>query len=210
MNLHRLKRKRIASGVSSADTGAKRPKISSKIPMAIAALLIIAGGYLIFLNLSPGLTGIGKIKSSIDLDLSDDASDKRNRIQIAKINLEVPFYTGANSKILEAGAWHRFPERGNPEIGGNFVLSAHRFELGSTPLRTKEKSPFYNVDKLVLGDEIKVYFNDNWYNYKIIKKYDVKPNQVSIEAPSETAKLTLYTCSLKGSADGRVVIEAIL
>lgn len=159
--------------------------------------------------MSPKPIGTKYIKSSIDLDTSDDAADTRDRIQIAKINLEVPFYSGG-TEMLERGAWHRYPERGNPEKGGNFILSAHRFELGVTPQQTKEKSPFYNVGRLAVGDEIKIFYGMHWYVYRINKIYNVKPDEVSIESPSDSAKLTLYTCTMKGSTDGRVVLEATL
>jgi LPXTG-site transpeptidase (sortase) family protein len=170
-----------------------------------AAVLLLGGSYLLLLNLSPRLVAV---KSSIDLDTSDDNTDRRNRIQIAKLNLEVPFFAGNSPEILERGVWHRYSERGDPKKGGNFILSAHRFLLGFTPMHTKERSPFYNIGKLAVGDEIKIYFDEQWYSYKIDKIYKVKPQQVSIESPSDTAKLTLYTCSMKGSADGRVVLEA--
>jgi sortase A len=178
------------------------------IIVGVALVCLLGGSYLLLLNLSPGPIGTKYIKSPIDLDTSDDTTDHRNRVQIAKINLEVAFYAGDDPKILNRGAWHRYPERGDPKKGGNFILSAHRFELGITPLHTKERSPFYNIDKLAVGDEIKIYFERHWYNYKIDKIYRVEPHQVSIESPSDTAKLTLYTCSMKGAADGRVVLEA--
>ncbi len=148
------------------------------------------------------------VKSPIDLNRADDANDHRNRIQIAKINLEVPFYTG-NQAILSQGAWHRFPEIGNPEMGGNFILSAHRFYLGTSPGQTKTRSPFYRLDKLKKGDTLRVFYNNKWYSYVVDHTYSVKPGETSIEAPSQTAKLTLYSCSLKGEADGRVVVEAV-
>lgn len=176
----------------------------------LAVALLAGGAYLLLLNLSPGPVVSPSIKSSIDLNMADDAGDDRNRIQIAKIGLEVAIYTGESAEVLERGVWHRYPDRGNPREGGNFILSAHRFSLGTTPKHTKEKSPFYNIEKLAVGDEMKVYFDKRWYTYKIRKIYTVKPDQISIEAPSDKAKLTLYTCSIKGAADGRVVLEAAL
>jgi LPXTG-site transpeptidase (sortase) family protein len=142
------------------------------------------------------------------LNTADDAQDSRNRIQIEKINLEVPFFTGGVGE-LEKGAWHRFPERGNPEKGGNFILSAHRFRIANNPALTKVRSPFYNLDKLQVGDTMRVFYDGQWYDYTVTKTYSVKPNEIQIEAPSKEAKLTLYSCSLGGSSDGRIVIEAV-
>lgn len=179
-----------------------------RIILLILAISCILGGlYLGYLSLSPKIATLVPIKTKIDLNTTDDSNDHRNRIQIQKINLEVPFYEG-DAGSLDRGAWHRFPDRGNPVDGGNFILSAHRFNIGTTPVETKERSPFYNIDKLKVGDSLRVFYNDHWYDYIITKTYNVKPNAIEIEAPSEDAHLTLYSCSLGGSADGRSVIEA--
>lgn len=168
------------------------------------------GIYILLLVLSPKLPlpQIGQGPSPIDLNTQDDAADDRNRIQIGKMNLEVPFFEGG-ADSLDKGAWHRYPERGNPRDGGNFILSAHRFNIGLTPAETKVRSPFYKLDSLKTGDDIRVFYNHQWYDYQVTRLYSVKPDAVEIEAPSEEPKLTLYSCSLAGSADGRYVIEAL-
>lgn len=126
---------------------------------------------------------------------------------IPKIAVNVEVLAG-NQSVLKKGAWHRVPERGDPVMGGNFVLSGHRFVVAKTPAHTKQQSYFYNIDKLNVGDEILVDWKKTRYTYKITKVYTVKPTQLEIEAPSKKPKMTLYTCTLAGSADGRVVIEA--
>lgn len=133
---------------------------------------------------------------------------KDKQIIIPKIGVNVEIKEG-NQSVLKTGAWHRFPERGDPENGGNFIVSGHRFVMGYTPKRTKQQSFFYNIDKLIVGDTILIDWHAKRYDYKITKIYTVKPNQVEIEAPSDDPKLTLYTCTLNGSNDGRVVLEAI-
>lgn len=136
-----------------------------------------------------------------------------NILYIPKIGLEVPFLTGDES-VMEQGAWHRYPERGDPETGGNFILSAHRFIMKWTPGATMDSSPFYNVGKLNVGDQFIVDYKGKRYNYEITKKYGVKPTDIAIEDPVKDkikdAKLTLYSCTLKGSDDGREVFEAKL
>jgi LPXTG-site transpeptidase (sortase) family protein len=181
----------------------------SLLPVIGGITTIVVGLYIGILVFAPKLPQIPLIASSpLALNTKDDATDMRNRIQIQKINLEVPYFTGDTDATLDLGAWHRKPEQGNPVIGGNFIVSAHRFELGFTPSRTKAKSPFYNIDKLEIGDEIRIYFEGNWYKYSVTKKYDVPPTALYIEQQSATPKLTLYSCSLQGAAAGRSVIEA--
>lgn len=133
---------------------------------------------------------------------------KQNKIIINKINVNSDILEG-DKETLDKGVWHRFPERGNPEMGGNFILTAHRFKFAATPNLVKEASVFYSVDKLVVGDEIIVHWNGRKYVYKVDKRYKVNPSQTEIEKVGD-AHLTLYTCTLAGSYDGREVVEARL
>lgn len=183
----------------------KRRRWQPPLMAALAVALLGVGIYLLVLTQAPKLP----IGTSIDINTADDANDFRNRIQIEKMGIEVPYLGDNTPATLEKGAWWRFPERGNPEKGGNFILSAHRFFLGRTPEGTRARSPFYKLDKLEDGDKIRIFYENKWYEYQVTKKYSVKPDATEIEAESAEPKLTLYTCSLKGSADGRVVIEAM-
>lgn len=168
--------------------------------------MFLVGVYLLVLVFSPKVKELPG--SPIDYNSTDDAKDLRNRIQIERINLEVPFFGENTPASLEKGAWWRFPERGDPEKGGNFILSAHRFNLGVTPRGTRAKSPFYNLNEVQSGDKIKVFYNKKWYEYEVTKNYDVARTAVEIEKQTTEPKMTLYTCSLQGEADGRVVIDA--
>lgn len=172
------------------------------IALVLAVLLLGAGAYLLLLVFAPSIPFLSQPHSIVD-----NPNDTRNRLLIDKIDLEVPYFSGDVS-VLNDGAWWRHPERGNPKKGGNFILSAHRFELGLTPQGTRMRSPFYHLDRLEAGDTIRVMFEEEWYEYKVTRRYDVDRNAIEIEAPIDDARLTLYTCSLRGEADGRVVIEA--
>ncbi len=179
------------------------PKI---VALVVSIIMFLVGVYLLVLVFSPKVKELPG--SPIDYNTSDDAKDLRNRIQIEKLNLEVPYFEENTPASLEKGAWWRYPERGNPEKGGNFILSAHRFNLGVTPQGTRAKSPFYNLNEVQPGDKIKVFYNKKWYEYEVTKNYAVARTAVEIEKQTTEAKMTLYTCSLKGEADGRVVIDA--
>ena len=174
------------------------------LSFVIAFVLMGVGVYLFLLLQSPEILAT----EAAEDDESELIQNNQNFIKIERINALVPFNTG-DEKVLEKGAWHRYPERGDPDNGGNFILSAHRFQLGLTPNDTKDRSPFYHIDKLQNDDIVDIFYNKKWYTYQIKKTYSVKPEAVEIENPSEEAKLTIYSCTLRGSADGRVVIEAI-
>lgn len=132
-----------------------------------------------------------------------------NGLHIPKLGLSIPYLTGG-PQVLNENAWHRFPERGDPVKGGNFILSAHRFHLGLTPGATKRRSPLYHIDKLVKGDKLYVDFEGKRYEYEVTDSFSVQPTQTQIEKSSEESKLTLYSCTLKGELDGRDVIIAKL
>ena len=184
------------------ERGVRSSKKGSYVSLAAAVVMFIGGIYLLLLTFAPALNVPG-----FQAPTTTATTNDVNRIVIDKIDVDIPFHTGG-PEALEKGAWHRFPERGDPEMGGNFILSAHRFQLGMTPQQTRAKSPFYNLDKLQIGDTFKVTFNKKDYTYKVTEKYDVARTAVEIEAPSEAPKLTLYSCSLKGEKDGRIVLEA--
>ena len=156
----------------------KKKHLRNAILVLVSLLLMGAGAYILILTQSANLP----LPSPIDLDTSDDAKDSRNRIQIEKMGIEVPYYPDNTPATLERGAWWRFPERGNPEKGGNFILSAHRFYLGTTPAGTKARSPFYKLDTLNEGDKIRIFYEGEWYEYQVTKRYSVKPDATEIEA----------------------------
>lgn len=174
------------------------------ILLAVAILLLATGLYILLMVKATSLVVPGMAPSYVAAP--EQIGD--HTIIIPEIGVNVNIASGDQS-MLKNGAWHRFPERGDPEKGGNFIVSGHRFIMGWTPTKTKQQSYFYNLDKLEVDDTILIDWNKTRYTYKITKKYTVKPQQVEIEAPSDEAKLTLYTCTLNGSNDGRVVFEAI-
>lgn len=176
----------------------------SRILLVVAIGCLAGGVYLLILVLTPNVPVLFPVEPINAKELPKPTGDK---VYIPKIGVSVDLNTGG-AETLEKGAWHRFPERGNPTIGGNFIISAHRFSLGATPGQTRQKSPFYHIDKLVVGDQILVDFQGKRYGYEITEEKSVKPNQVEIEAESEEPKLTLYTCTLKGESDGREVFIA--
>ena len=174
--------------------------------VGLLALVMMAGGiYTLGLVAAPTVAPLITMKP-IDVKALQKKKKKDNRIVIPKIGVNIPFAPGEAS--LDRGAQWRYPERGSPEKGGNFIVAAHRFSIQPTPQGTIEKSPFYHIDKLVVGDKLVVDYEGTRYGYEITKMFDVKPTQIEIEAPSTEPKLTLYSCELGGAEEGRVVIVA--
>ncbi|MFZ1258801.1 MAG: class E sortase [Candidatus Saccharimonas sp.] len=180
--------------------------VSKKQVVGLFAVIMLMGGlYLLTLVSAPTIAPLVMMKP-IEVSSLPVPQKTENRIVIPKIGVNIPYGTG--KVALDQGAEWRYPERGNPEKGGNFVVAAHRFTLAPTPTETVRKSPFYHIDKLVVGDKIVVDYDGIRYGYEIQKIFDVKPTQVEIEAATDEAKLTLYTCELDGAESGRVVVVA--
>ena len=177
----------------------------------LAVLMLAAGLYVLITALMPFFMvhTVNPTSNTTVAKLEATATEipTENRLYIPKIDINLPYEQG-DERVMEHGAWWRRPENGNPKDGGNFILSAHRFIMGLTPEQTLRKSPFYNIDKLALGDEITIDYQSERYVYVISKIYAVKPNAVEIENRTDEPQLTLYSCTLGGAADGREVIVA--
>lgn len=178
----------------------------------LAILLLLGGFYLLYNTLNPMIAGqLINPSSNSTTDLLKETEEKigENRVYIPSIDINLPYAAG-DANVMEHGAWWRVPDNGNPKDGGNFVLSAHRFIMGLTPEQTLRKSPFYNIDKLKVGDEIIVDYDSQRYTYVIRKVHRVAPTAIEIERRTENPQLTLYSCTLGGAADGREVLVATL
>lgn len=131
---------------------------------------------------------------------------QQNLLVIPKIGLKAEYFEG-DQTVLDKGVWHRHPHIGGPGIG-NFILTAHRFKWSFNPLAVKEQSILFNIDKLKTGDELLVFKEGKAHKYRIDKTLTVSPNQQSIEELSMEPILTLYSCTLGGNYDGRLVVIA--
>jgi LPXTG-site transpeptidase (sortase) family protein len=185
----------------------KSRKNSALVLIVIAGLLLGLGVYILALLLTPKL----QKKSAQEFQKTQEQLQKsdKNLLTIKSAGVATEISEG-DVNVLDKGlVWHRLPKEGNPEVGGNMILTGHSFVWGYTPKQVKENSIFYNLGDAKVGDPIEVRWNGKSYNYKVSETKQVKPNQIEIEKPSKDPKLTIYTCTLAGSADGRVVVIAV-
>lgn len=185
----------------------KRGTWKKKFWLLPPVFVCMTGLYLLVLVITPALPSPQPLKNWNE-PVSKKVEVTDQRLYIPRLSLNLKYGDTENS--LNDGLWHRHPDRGNPEAGGNFILAGHRFSLAPTPSETYRKSPLYYADKLEVDDYLYADFNGKRYRYTITKKFEVKPTQIEIEAPSKEPKITLYTCTLGGENDGREVIEAKL
>lgn len=127
-----------------------------------------------------------------------------NHIVIPAMLLDQPVLEGADTyAILNHGIW-RWPAGSTPDKGGNTVLIGHRFTY------TIPKGVFYYLDKLHVGDELGLTWNNKLYDYKVSTIQIVTPTQTSIENATPDARLTLFTCTPIAWPTNRLVVIAKL
>ena len=108
---------------------------------------------------------------------------------------------GGGMISLRYGVW-RLPYTSAPDKGGNTVLVGHRFTY------TEPRGVFYYLDKVQVGDLVTAYWNSKPYQYVVTSVSVVPPDDLAVEAKTESPRLTLYTCTPLWSAKNRLVIVA--
>ena len=128
---------------------------------------------------------------------------EENRLVIPKIGVDVEIVSGNTENALLRGVWHR-PNTGDPEQGGNFVVTGHRFRY-----LPPNNTTFYNLDKLSEGDVIIVYYNGVEYDYIVSESFIVLPDQLEVESDLGYDVITLYTCTPIWTSSKRLVVRAL-
>jgi sortase A len=121
-------------------------------------------------------------------------------INIPKINLEKAVVQGVGTEDLKKGPGH-YPQTPMPGQEGNAAIAGHRTTYGH---------PFFDLDNLVLGDEILMTTKDGRFRYSVIEKKNVNPNAVEVLDPTTENILTLTTCTPKFSAAQRLIVVSKL
>lgn len=176
------------------------------------SLFVVALGVGLYLVLMPFLPGvkfdIGRKLDWGDADLgvegeSTDEMPADNRLVIPSIGVDVEIVEGSGEEALNRGVWHR-PGTGDPLVGGNFVVTGHRFRY-----LPPNNTTFYHLDRLEVGDGIVVYWEGEQYDYVVDEIFVVNPDDVEIEAVTVEYQLTLYTCTPLWTAQQRLVVVGV-
>lgn len=150
---------------------------------------------------SPHAKEIQKAVATKPLPQSIDAAAEQ--LLIPSMVLDEPIHEGKDLRTLRYGIW-RLPHTSTPDKGSNTVIVAHRFTY------TNPRGTFYHLDKVHAGDTIAILWHGKKYTYTVRQVQQVPPTQLSIEAPTKEAQLTLYTCTPLWSPKDRLVVTASL
>ncbi len=128
--------------------------------------------------------------------------DALARIEIPAIGVDDIVVAGVNVGDLKKGPGH-FPDTPLPGQLGNAAIAGHRTTYGQ---------PFFDVDRLVVGDEIRVTTLTGTYVYRVTGQQIVPPSAGEVVATTDPtrAMLTLTSCHPKWTARERIVISSEL
>ena len=120
------------------------------------------------------------------------------RLEIPAIGADDIVVAGVETSDLKRGPGH-FPDTPLPGQLGNAAIAGHRTTWGQ---------PFHNVDKLEIGDELKVTTLNGEYVYRVTGQRIVQPSEYQVVATTDptTSTLTLISCHPKWTSQQRIVI----
>jgi sortase A len=122
------------------------------------------------------------------------------RLQIPKINQDVPVVEGDGWEQLKKGVGHHI-NSANPGESGNVVLSAHNDIHGEI---------FRNLDQLEVGDLVILFSERQSYTYVVEEVLIVEPTQVEFLESTSESKATLISCYPYLVDNKRIVVIANL
>jgi sortase A len=124
-------------------------------------------------------------------------------LQIPSIGLDWTVVEGVGVPDLKKGPGH-FPETPMPGQLGNAAIAGHRTTYGA---------PFFDLDKIKVGDLIQVSTLAGTYTYSVTGTTVVQPKEYAAVIPTvdpNVATLTLATCTPAYTAKQRLIVKATL
>ena len=131
-----------------------------------------------------------------------EEGDPIARIEMPSIGVDNIVVAGVAKSDLKKGPGH-YPETPMPGQLGNAAIAGHRTTYGQ---------PFFNVDKLEVGDEITVTTLAGRFVYRVTGQQIVGPDDYHVVATTDptVATITLTSCHPKYTARERIIISGEL
>jgi sortase A len=129
------------------------------------------------------------------------AGELIGRVDIPRLKLSAAIAEGDDDRTLGKAVGH-LPDTPFPwQRRGNVALAAHRDGL------------FRALEKIRIGDDVRVVTERGEFRYQVKKTHIVDPDDVWVIAPTDTPMITLITCypfSFVGNAPHRFIVQAEL
>lgn len=180
----------IAGGASAFGTAQTPPNFGSRSDADILAYLPAVGPYEDRLVIPKLGRNVPIVRPSMNALMKEDWKQFETDIQSA----------------LHDGVVH-YPGSARPGQAGNFFLTGHSsyypWDDG------KYKDVFARLSELDTGDTYSVYYGGDRHTYRVTKKYEVKPSDVSVlDQPTNQRIATLMTCTPVGTTLRRLIVQA--
>ncbi len=122
------------------------------------------------------------------------------RIEIPAIGLNHATYEGIDLATIDNGPSH-WPGTPLPGQQGNTVFPGHR---------TTHSRPFWDMDRLVPGNEVIFSNSTGRFTYRVREVFIVNANETWVVNNTPDATFTIIACHPKGSARQRIVAKGNL
>lgn len=126
------------------------------------------------------------------------------KVEINSVNILGRISEGSNSEAMLKGFWH-LPGTAVPGEQGNVVIIGHRYQY-----LPPAKNTFFYLDRVQVGDEIKILEDTGDYTYIVTGIKVAQPNDISVLKDTDDYRLTLITCTPLWTSHQRLVITAKL
>lgn len=140
------------------------------------------------------------IQSYWEIPIPTQSPDHAIRMQIPKLNKDVPIVEGDGPEQLKKGVGH-YIYSANPGETGNVVLSAHNDIHGEI---------FRDLDKLEKGDLVILFSARKNYTYVVEEVLIVEPSQVEFLEQTQDPIATLISCYPYLVDNKRIIVIAHL
>ena len=120
-------------------------------------------------------------------------------LRIPGIDLNAVLVEGIDTESLKKGIGH-YPDSADPwDDGGTVGLAGHRTTYGA---------PFWDLQKLHPGDEIRLATEAGAFDYVVTRTRVVLPSATEVLDPTRKPTLVLTTCTPRFSAAQRLIVFA--
>jgi sortase A len=140
------------------------------------------------------------VQSFWEMPIPTQSPQHAIRLQIPKLNKDVPIVEGDGPEQLKKGVGH-YIYSANPGESGNVVLSAHNDIHGEI---------FRDLDQLEAGDLVIIFSERQSYTYVVEEVLIVKPTQVEFLESTQSSTATLISCYPYLVDNKRIVVRANL
>jgi sortase A len=142
----------------------------------------------------------GRSTSTTEPPLPPPTGEAVAVLDIPKIGVHKTVVEGVGVPDLKKAPGH-YPQTPMPGQAGNAAIAGHRTTYGA---------PFYRLNELAKGDDIRVRTLQGEFTYVVESTQVVAPSQTEVLLPTDEPHLTLTTCDPRFSARRRLVVSAVL